>query len=161
MMFRRKREMTGRALAVAALAAPLFVTAASATTERGYAVVPTATIYPGETVTASRLEEVPVTNPNLTGDYARAVGEVVGLISTRTLLPGRTISVSSLREPYAVSRGSNVRLTFTIGNLTISAAGTPMVDASIGDVIRVRNLDSGTIVSGTVMADGTIQVVAK
>ena len=69
--------------------------------------------------------------------------------------------MSSLREPYAVSRGSNVRLTFTIGNLTISAAGTPMVDASIGDVIRVRNLDSGTIVSGTVMADGTIQVVAK
>lgn len=161
MMFRRKREMTGRALIVAALVAPLFGTAASASTERGYAVVPTAIIYPGETVTAARLEEVPVTNPNLSGDYARTVGEVVGLISTRTLLPGRTISVSSLREPFAVTRGSNIRLTFTIGNMTISAAGTPMVDASIGDVIRVRNLDSGTIVSGTVMADGTIQVVAK
>ena len=161
MMFRRKWERTGLALVFAALVAPLWGAQASATSEGGFAVVPTAIIYPGETVNAARLQEVAVTNPNLRGDYARQIGEVVGLISTRTLLPGRTISVSSLREPYAVTRGSNVRLTFSIGNLTISAAGTPMVDAAVGDVIRVRNLDSGTIVSGTVMADGTIQVVAK
>ncbi|MGC3970575.1 MAG: flagella basal body P-ring formation protein FlgA [Pirellulales bacterium] len=30
-----------------------------------------------------------------------------------------------------------------------------------GDVIRVRNLDSGVIVSGTVMADGTVEVMKK
>jgi len=54
-----------------------------------------------------------------------------------------------------------VRLTFSIGNMTISAAGSPLVDAAVGDVIRARNLDSGVIVSGTVMSDGTIHVVAK
>jgi flagella basal body P-ring formation protein FlgA len=127
----------------------------------GFAVVPTQTIYPGEVISAARVEEVEVTNPNLAGEYARSTAEVVGLISKRTLLPGRTILVSGLREPYAVTRGSSVRLTFAVGNLALSAGGSPLEDGAVGDVIRVRNTDSGITVSGTVMADGTIQVMAK
>lgn len=127
----------------------------------GYAVVPTQIIYPGETVSASKIEEVAVTNPNLAGGYASSVHDVIGMVTTRTLLPGRTIPVSGLREPYAIKRGTNVRLTFAIGSMEISASGTPLADASIGDVIKVRNLDSGVIVTGTVMADGTVQVMAK
>jgi flagellar basal body P-ring formation protein FlgA len=30
-----------------------------------------------------------------------------------------------------------------------------------GQLVRVRNMDSGVIVSGTVLADGTIHVAAK
>lgn len=127
----------------------------------GTAVVPTAIIYPGQEISGGQIQIVEVTNPNLAGDYARSGNEVIGLIAKSTLLPGRTIPVSALREPFAMTRGSTVRLTFTIGNLTISAAGSPLVDAAVGDVIRARNLDSGVIVSGTVMADGTIHVVAK
>ena len=83
------------------------------------------------------------------------------MVSKRTLLPGRTIPVSGLRPPYAINRGANIRLTFTIGSMTISASGTPLTDAAVGDVIKVRNLDSGVIVTGTVLADGTVQVMAK
>ncbi len=43
----------------------------------------------------------------------------------------------------------------------ITAAGSPLQDAAVGELIRVRNIDTGVIVSGTVMADGTIHVVAK
>ena len=92
---------------------------------------------------------------------AQSIAEVEGMISKRTLLPGRTIPVASLRPPYAINRGANVRLTFSLGNMTISASGTPLADASVGDVIKVRNLDSGVIVTGTVLADGTVQVMAK
>lgn len=125
------------------------------------AVVPTSIIYPGETVNYERVQVVEVTNPNLVGEYAHTAEEVVGMIARSTLLPGRTISPAALRVPFAMTRGSTVRLTFSIGNMTISAAGSPLTDAAVGDVIRARNLDSGVIVSGTVMADGTIHVVAK
>ncbi|TPP09838.1 flagellar basal body P-ring formation chaperone FlgA [Rhizobium glycinendophyticum] len=128
---------------------------------QGTAVVPTRVIYPGETVSADQLNVVAVTNPNLSGGYARTKDEVVGMVTKRTLLPGRTIPTSSLREAFAVKRGGSVRLTFSIGNMLISASGTPLADASVGELIKVRNLDSGTIVSGTVMADGTVQVMAK
>ena len=128
---------------------------------QGTAVVPVQIIYPGETISSSQINQVDVTNPNLAGGYAKTKGEVIGMVSTRTLLPGRTIPLSGLREPHAIKRGANVRLTFSIGNMVISASGTPLTDASVGDVIRVRNIDSGLIVSGTVMADGTVQVMSK
>ncbi|GEO83442.1 MULTISPECIES: flagellar basal body P-ring formation chaperone FlgA [Alphaproteobacteria] len=148
---------TGTALAVGAAlwAAP------GAACAEGFAVVATQTIYPGETVSAAQLKEVEVTNPNLAGGYAKSISEVDGMVSKRTLLPGRTIPVASLRPPYAINRGANIRLTFTLGNMTISASGTPLSDALVGDVIKVRNLDSGVIVTGTVLADGTVQVMAK
>ncbi|MGZ9722965.1 MULTISPECIES: flagellar basal body P-ring formation chaperone FlgA [Rhizobium] len=127
----------------------------------GTAVVPTETIYPGDIISSGQLEEVEVTNPNLTGDYVKRIREVTGKVSKRTLLPGRTISVSSLRQPFAVMRGSNVRLVMSMGTMTITAAGTPLDDGAVGDSIRARNMDSGIIVNGTVLENGTIRVVAK
>ncbi|WP_105381466.1 flagellar basal body P-ring formation chaperone FlgA [Neorhizobium alkalisoli] len=160
MRFRRKNAI-GATLAMPLLAALLAGAGSPVLAGMGTAVVPTSTIYPGEEISAGKVEEVEVTNPNLSGDYARSSQEVVGMVAKRTLLPGRTISASALREAFAVTRGSSVRLTFSIGNMTISASGSPLENAAVGDVIRVRNTDSGVTVSGTVMADGTIQVMAK
>ncbi len=143
-------------IAVAGIVMP-----AGATPGMGYAVVPTTIIYPGDTLSASQLQEVEVTNPNLAGDFAKSISQVEGLVSKRTLLPGRTIAVSGLREPYTVTRGSSIRLVFSLGAMTISAAGTPLEDGATGQLIRARNMDSGVIVSGTVLADGTVHVRAK
>ncbi len=160
MTFRRKcRIGKGASPLLASLAVCVWATMAHA--DMGVAIVPKQTIYPGQEISAAQLQEVNVTNPNLAGGYATSVGEVEGMVSSRTLLPGRTIQVSALRAPFAVKRGGTVRLTFSIGNMMISASGTPLENASIGDVIRVRNLDSGVTVSGTVMGDGTVQVMAK
>jgi flagella basal body P-ring formation protein FlgA len=158
MKFRRKNALHA---AVAAWSLAFGLSSSPASAEMGTAVVPLQIIYPGEVISAGRVEEVDVTNPNLSGGYAQKTSEVTGMVSKRTLLPGRTITLSALREPYAVTRGTPIRLTFSMGTMTISAGGTPLEDAAVGDVIRVRNTDSGTIVNGTVMADGTIQVMAK
>ncbi|WP_408642391.1 flagellar basal body P-ring formation chaperone FlgA [Sinorhizobium chiapasense] len=144
------------AVALAALLSPATVFA-----ERPTAVIPKQTIYPGETLDESLVEVVDVTNPNLTDGYVRSIEEIEGKVTKRTLLPGRVILASALRDQYAVERGSTVRLIFNNGALTITAAGSPLQDAAVGDLIRARNVDTGVIVSGTVMADGTIHVVAK
>lgn len=158
MRFRRK---IGQALRVAAIAAAALGLGAGLALAQNTAVIPKQVIYPGETISSEQVDVVAVTNPNLAGGYARTREEVVGMVAKRTLLPGRTIPVHGLREAFAVKRGSSVRLTFAIGNMLISASGTPLTDASVGEVVKVRNIDSGSIVSGTVMADGTVQVMAK
>ncbi|MBY5404527.1 flagellar basal body P-ring formation protein FlgA [Rhizobium leguminosarum] len=160
MMFCRAAHISGW-VAAATIAVAGIVLPASADAGMGYAVVPTTIIYPGDTLSASQLQEVEVTNPNLAGDYAKSVSQVEGMVSKRTLLPGRTISVSALREAYTVTRGSSIRLVFSLGAMTISAAGTPLEDGATGQVVRARNMDSGVIVSGTVLADGTVHVRAK
>ncbi|MBY5410032.1 flagellar basal body P-ring formation protein FlgA [Rhizobium leguminosarum] len=160
MMFCRTGHISGW-VAAATIAVAGIILPASADAGMGYAVVPTTIIYPGDTLSASQLQEVEVTNPNLAGDYAKSVSQVEGMVSKRTLLPGRTISVSALREAYTVTRGSSIRLVFSLGAMTISAAGTPLEDGATGQVVRARNMDSGVIVSGTVLADGTVHVRAK
>ena len=163
MTFRQAKSIAVAWLAVASLAFGL-VSAPRASAEDlglGKAVVPTEAIYPGDVISSGQLEEVEITNPNLTGDFARSIDEVVGRVSKRTLLSGRTIAISALRQPFAVTRGSNVRLVMSMGAMTISAAGTPLDDGSIGDKVRARNMDSGIIVNGTVLENGTIRVVAK
>lgn len=150
-----------RALAVTGVMSAGLLSSQAALAEKRMAVIPTQTIYPGEVIDAQHLEEVEVTNPALTGDYAVSTEQVSGKVTSRTLLQGRVILVSALREPYAVERGKAVRIVFTNGPLTITAGGAPLENAAVGDLIRVRNTDSGIIVSGTVMDDGTIHVVAK
>jgi flagella basal body P-ring formation protein FlgA len=86
--------------------------------------------------------------------------DVDGKVAKRTLLPGRMIPLKSLREAYAVEAGSPVEVVFVIGPLRISVTGVPLQPGSVGDVVRVRNIDSGAVLTGTVMADGTIRVGA-
>ncbi|MBP1853119.1 flagellar basal body P-ring formation chaperone FlgA [Rhizobium halophytocola] len=156
----RKLEW-GRVAAAAFASAAVLLSAAFGARAEGFAVVPTGVIYPGQEIEATQLSEVEITNPNLRGGYATSVGQVVGMISNQTLLPGRTVPIAALRAPYAVKRGSQLRLNFTIGNMVISAAGMPLQDAQIGDLIKVRNLDSGVIVSGTVLPNGSVQVLTR
>jgi flagella basal body P-ring formation protein FlgA len=167
MTFRRSagRKAVENGLAVRvrtiAFAAIACLSPSAASAEPPTAVIPKQTIYPGEALDASMLEVVDVTNPDLRDGYVRSLDEIEGKVTKRTLLPGRVILAAALREQYAVERGSTVRLVFNNGGLTITAAGSPLKDAAVGELIRVRNIDTGVIVSGTVMADSTIHVVAK
>jgi flagella basal body P-ring formation protein FlgA len=160
-----RKEKTRSVRWRAALVAPavlvgLLVTDAALADTRT-AVVPKRIIYPGEEIQAGQLELVEVTNPNIVKGFAQNVDEVSGLVTKRTLLPGRVILVSALREPFLVSRGTTVQMVFDNGSLVIRASGTPLQDGAAGELIRIRNKDSGVTVSGTVMADGTVHVVAK
>lgn len=172
MMFRLRKtsagkKTNGRVKALAAFLALTFagvavgLDATPALAQVRYAVVPKRTIYPGEQLDPTQLEEVEVTNPNIAPGFAEEIDAVSGLVTKKTLLAGRIILVSALREPFAVARGKTVRLVFQKGPLTISASGMPLEDAGVGDLIKVRNMDSGVIVSGTVMSDHTVHVVAK
>jgi hypothetical protein len=86
-----------------------------------------------------------VTNPNLRGGYVTITSDVLGKVTTRTLLAGpdhpgrRTARCLGGRAwqtvPWCSGQG-----------LTITAAGTPLENAAIGDFIRVRNIESGLIV---------------
>ena len=148
-----------RAVLPVLLAAASWVAASAG--DMGVAVVPATIIYPGQEIDPGQVHVVDVTNPDLIEGYARSVEEVQGMVTTRTLIPGRTIMLSALRKPYTVKRGDKALLIYDNGGLRITASGTPLADANTGDLIRARNTDSGVIISGTVMADGTILVAQK
>jgi flagella basal body P-ring formation protein FlgA len=124
-------------------------------------VVPKQIIYPGETVTSGLVAEVRFNRKrSILSSVAVLPEDVEGKVARRTLLPGRMIPLNSLREAYTVEAGTPVAVVFEDGGLQISVTGVPLQPGSAGDVIRVRNIDSGAVLIGTVMADGTVRVGA-
>jgi flagella basal body P-ring formation protein FlgA len=79
-------------------------------------------------------------------------------MARRTLLPGHAIPLRAIDNPRLVRSGGEVQLVFIEGGLTIVTTGAALQDGAIGDVVKIRNDDSGVTVSGAVQPDGTVRV---
>jgi flagella basal body P-ring formation protein FlgA len=125
-------------------------------------LIPNRVIYPGETIALAALKKVTlVPGKRKPASVATKIDQLDGRIAKRTLLPGHYIPINAIREPWVVERGAPVQVIFAVGPLTISAAAVTLEPGSTGDFVKVRNIDSGKVFSGTVMADGTIRVGAS
>jgi flagella basal body P-ring formation protein FlgA len=124
-------------------------------------LIPNRVIYPGETLERAILREVTL-RPGKVVPPAVAIApqQLEGKVAKRTLLPGRYIPAAALREAWIVEQGASIRVMFVSGELIISATAVTLQSGAAGDLVRVRNIDSGKIFSGTVMADGTVRVGA-
>ena len=125
-------------------------------------VIPSRIIYPGETIAADSLGMARVRpgKPS-TIVFAHEPRELVGKVAKRTLLPGRFVPLASVRDAYLVAQGASVQVMFVEGGLTISVSAVTLESGSAGDLVKVRNIDSGAVFSGTVMGDGTVRVGAS
>jgi flagella basal body P-ring formation protein FlgA len=143
----------GAALALAALAGTAVA--------QEMAVVAKRVIYPGETVDAGALTEVKLRRSNrILTSIAQYADQVTGKVAKRTLLPGKLIPINALRDAYMVEAGAPVAVSYVHGGLQISTIGIPLQPGAIGDMVKVRNADSGAVFTGIVMADGSIRVGA-
>jgi flagella basal body P-ring formation protein FlgA len=148
------------ALAAAALLLGLWTTAAFAA-QLVSLPVPIATIYPGSIIEAGQLTERTYIRSQIGSGYIDDPGALVGKVARRTLLPEHPIPAIAIDEVDLVTRGSSVQLVFQQAGLLITAYAAPLEDGSVGDVIRVRNIDSGAVVMGVVQRDGTVRVGAR
>lgn len=120
--------------------------------------VPTATIYPGSLIDAGNLTDRTFVQTQVGRGYVDAKSALIGKVAKRTLLPDYPIPANAIDEVDLVTRGTSVQLVFQEAGLMITAYASPLEDGSVGDVIRVRNTDSGAVVVGVVQADGTVRV---
>jgi flagellar basal body P-ring formation protein FlgA len=154
------KRVLGRATFAAAVLAALF--GAAPVLAQEVVLIPNRVIYPGETVDLAVLKEVKLKPGKVIPPaVVFRLPEIEGKVAKRTLLPGRYIPATSLREAWLVEQGASVQVTFVAGSLTISASAVTLQSGAAGDFIKVRNIDSGKVFSGTVMADGSIRVGAS
>jgi len=124
--------------------------------------VAAATIYPGEIIRPGMLVKRRVPRRwAMRGGYVTDPESVVGKMARITIVRGRPVPVNAVREPWAVRNGAIVRVLFTSGALSISALGRALQNASAGERVPVRNIDSGRIVYGVAQRDGTVLVPAQ
>src|SRR5690606_10276953 len=82
----------------------------------------------------------------------------VGLVARRTLPAGKAIPNNAVAEPDLVTRGSMTRAYYDDGMLSMEAMVLPLQNGALGDQVQARNPDSGKVIVGTVMADGSLRI---
>ena len=121
--------------------------------------VPTAVVYPGQSVFERGVEQKAyIVKDEKLGLYVADESMLEGRVARRTLLPGRPILLSDLKLADLVSAGTTVTLVFEADGLMITGLGIALQSAPEGQVVRVRNADSGVVISGVVARDGTIRI---
>lgn len=121
--------------------------------------VPRVTIYPGDVITEQMLSDRSFFGEDYEGaGYAATRDQLIGRVARQTLLPHQPIAGTGVREPHAVLQGQPAVVVFKSGPLIISATALPLQAGSAGEVISLRNTDSGTTIRGVVQADGTVRV---
>lgn len=157
------RRRGGRLVVVRASARSLAFALVAAVAPAGAAPhgmpVPTQVIYPGDKITNAMLvdSQDPIESATQGGAlWDRA--DIVGKVARRTLLPGRPIPSIAVEEPRVVTTGAQVRLIYQQDGLSIATTAQALQNGFIGQVVQVRNLDSGVVVSGAIQPDGSIRV---
>jgi flagella basal body P-ring formation protein FlgA len=155
-----RRKLFARALAWGALLALAATAAMPAQAADTTLPVPSVTIYPGDLIQNSYLVDRDFSsNPTMprTG-FIDSRKMLVGKVARRTLLPGVPIPLNGVSEPNAISNGARVRVIFSQEGLQIEAYAIALQAGSVGEVISVRNPDSGITISGIVQSDGSVRV---
>ena len=123
------------------------------------APTPKAVIYPGDVIRDDMLVDGAEGGVrDSSGPYVASRALIVGKVARATLLPGHAIPYASISNRKLVANGAEVKLVFAEDGLLIMTTGAALQDGSIGDVVRVRNSDSGVTVSGAVQPDGSVMV---
>ena len=158
---RAVRRTAGRRQAAGALVALLvvFVAPQPAHASSLDLPVPKVTIYPGDVIVGEMVAERAFVAHTVTrSSVFDARQAVVGKVARRTLLPGQPIPVNAVRDAFLVNQGKPAQVVFEHGGLSISTQALALQNGGPGDVVSLRNLDSGATIKGTVEPDGTVRL---
>jgi flagellar basal body P-ring formation protein FlgA len=90
--------------------------------------------------------------------FARDASAVIGMAARRTLARGRPVPLGDLAAPFLVKEGDVVSAEFTSGALRIAVVLSALQSGSAGDIVRLRNRETGLVVSGTVSGPGQVVI---
>lgn len=121
--------------------------------------VPAITIYPGDTIQDAMLKEqyfLPGTRERFPVALNRA--SLIGKVARRTLIPDRLVPTNAVAAPEVITNGSLTTAVFQSGALSMTASVVALQSGALGQLIQVRNVDSGRVVAGIVQLDGSVRV---
>lgn len=125
-----------------------------------YAEVPVASrlIKIGEVIVSSDIYTNRVRASSVRSYYASSSSEVIGMQARKNLLPGSMIRVADIARQPVIKQHDPVNLVYLSGNIELKTTGIAMGAGGIGDMIKVRNEDTGAVLLGQIINKNTVQV---
>jgi flagella basal body P-ring formation protein FlgA len=93
------------------------------------------------------------------GTYFQNADEVIAMASTTYIRPGQIITTQQVTQPIVIKRGQNVVLTASSQSFVIKTSGVAMENGCRGDIIRIKNPASKTVINAKVTDPGKAEVI--
>lgn len=90
-------------------------------------------------------------------DSISSLPGAIGLSSRRSLRAGEVLRQGQLAAPMLIKRGSAVSIVARKEPVEVSMAGEALDPGALGEVIRVRNATSGTVIRARVVDAGVVE----
>jgi flagellar basal body P-ring formation protein FlgA len=121
--------------------------------------VPRAVIYPGDRlVDANLIERQLLVSPDNPPVFGEREQDLLGKVARRTLLPGELIPEMAVHAEDLVKQGRTYKLTYNSKFVSIVGVGVPMQSGSAGEIINVRNPETGIIIKARIEPDQSLAV---
>ena len=120
-------------------------------------VVPAHDIARGDTISDSDLTYTTVDGAALMSGVPTKLDEVKGMQARRMLSAGQPFRGDDVRKPIVVSKGETVTMQFTVPGVELTAMGRAMSEGGLGDTVTIQNPASFRMISGIVIAPGTVR----
>lgn len=124
--------------------------------------VPAVTLYVGDVISEAVLTDraIPVSTlerGGIVGGRAALIGKAV----RRTVLAGVPVPLNAVADVQLVTKGVATRVRLEEGGLIISGYAMPLESGSVGSTVRLKNMESGQTILGTVQSDGSVRVTIQ
>ncbi len=83
---------------------------------------------------------------------------IIGMQATKTLQVGQLISYKDVRKEMILKKGQLVKAMIGVNSLEVSINAMAEENGSVGDVIKVRNMDSSKYFSARIIDKGLVQI---
>lgn len=91
--------------------------------------------------------------------YLTDINEIIGLTVKRQLRESQPITLAQLDRPIIIERGQQVMMIANQNGIEASTSGTALKKGRKGELIKVKNNDSGREVSAIVDSPGVVRTV--
>jgi flagellar basal body P-ring formation protein FlgA len=137
--------------------APVGRAASGGPIQQWHVVVPRANLPAGTILTAAMIEERDVTQPP-NGSFLKSADAVIGLRLTTALSTGMAITTMNVARAPTIMKGETIMLTAEGEGFSIATPAQAEEDGFEGDLVAVKNLRSGVVLSGRVAQAGIVIV---
>ncbi len=110
----------------------------------------------GQLITQEDIELKSFPRSAITGSHISDIKKLVGKSAAKSLAKDRMLTEDDIRNPVTIAKNSAVSAIYRAGGIEVKALAVALEDGSEGEVIRLKNFDSGKVFRAVVMADGTV-----
>ena len=115
-------------------------------------------IKAGDIITANDITLVKTKINKIKGDYITNENDIIGMQAKKVLANGSLIKRSELRNPLVIKINDPVNILYYSNNIRLKTSGTALGSGSVGDMIKVKNEDTGAVLLGQIINKNTVQV---